>query len=174
MVGAPARLLNPTSAVRELLDELGVYEQLRHARRKGKRSHQRSGGQRTEPEPPRPGSAWPARPSQQLPGVQPQRRLKPKQLRRLIRAYRLGASVPMLVRRFEVHSTTVARHLERAGVASRGNVRKLTDELVAEASVLHEVGWSFKRLGECYGVNAETVRREVKSFGKASTATEGS
>ncbi len=164
--GRTRAALETRTEVVDLLEDLGVYAQVRAARRSRRRSHQKGGGRRAEPEPPPSGSAWPARPRQQLPEVQHQHRLKPEQVRRLIRAYRLDASVPRLVKRFEVHSTTVARHLELAGVARRGNVRKLTEGQVQPAGTIYRSGGvSLAELGRRFGVSAEAMRQEFKKAG---------
>lgn len=161
VVGAPARLLNTRTEVVGLLEDLGVYAQVRAARRSRRRSHQKGGGRRGEPAPAPPGSDRPPRARLALPTLQRQHRLGPAEVRQLAVAYRRGSTVALLARQFEVHPNTVLDHLKRAGVARRPCVRKLTDELVAQAAALHEAGWSYKQLGQRYHVDAETVRKEV-------------
>jgi hypothetical protein len=86
----------------------------------------------------------------------------------LAEAYRQGATVPELARRYNINRTTVLDHLERQGVQRRPNVRKMTDDLVRQAIVLYNEGWSYDRLGEHLGISAETIRRELKQAGVVS------
>ena len=117
------------------------------------------------------GSDWPPRVRPELPAVQRQHRLGPDEVHQLVVAYRRGSAVAVLAGRFEVHPNTVLDHLKRAGVARRPCVRKLTDELLAQAAALHEAGWSYKRLGELYQVDGETVRKEVRRLNQGGPTT---
>jgi hypothetical protein len=57
----------------------------------------------------------------------------------------------------------VAQVLQVAGVPTRQ--RGLSPTQLAEAVALYDEGWSLARLGERYGVNAETVRASLKRSG---------
>ncbi len=96
---------------------------------------------------------------------QEQRRLDSAQVRDLVAAYLAGVSVPQLSERYEIHRTTVVAHLDRLGVARRGNQCKLTDEDVREAVRLYQRGWSTLRLGQHFNVNPETARKALHRAG---------
>jgi hypothetical protein len=64
-----------------------------------------------------------------------------------------------------VHRATVFEHLARQGIHPQRNLRKLSDEHVTAAVELYESGWSLKKLGTEYGVDAETVRQAFKRAG---------
>lgn len=66
-----------------------------------------------------------------------------------------------LAAEFTLHRTTVAAHLKQAAVKLRR--QGLTDTDVAVALALHQEGWSYKRLGEKFACDAETVRQRLKS-----------
>lgn len=53
-------------------------------------------------------------------------------------------------------------HLRREGVQTRRKVRKLDDELVSRAAREYAEGRTLAELGERYGVDAETLRREFE------------
>ena len=97
--------------------------------------------------------------------VQVQNRLSGPEADRLVQAYLAGSSVRLLAAEFEVNRHTVSAHLERHGVARRGQKQKLTDEQVPEAIDLYASGWSLVRVGEHFDVNAETVRRALRAAG---------
>ena len=65
-----------------------------------------------------------------------------------------------LAKRWGVHRTTVAAHLQRAGVALRR--QGLSDQQLGEAVHLYDHGWSLQRLAERFGCDAETVRSYLK------------
>jgi predicted DNA-binding protein YlxM (UPF0122 family) len=74
-------------------------------------------------------------------------------------------SVKRLAELYEIHRTTVLDHLKRAGVPTRPNRRKLTDEQVKEAARLYQGGLSLKAVGQRFGVDAQTVRKKLKKAG---------
>lgn len=96
--------------------------------------------------------------------VRENRILSPDEVAELVEAYRRGAGVRELARRYGVHRHTVDRHLERAGVVKRPMV-KMTPEVVARARKLYEQGWSTQRLGPELGVSASTVYKALKRDG---------
>lgn len=112
------RLSNPSPLIRKLLGQLETLP----TDDRPECSEQLFDGQRAE--------------SSRTPRtLQVQRRLTAEVVAELAAAYQAGATVPELVKRFQVHRTTVLAHLERQGVPRRPNHGKLTDEQVAEAAV---------------------------------------
>ena len=67
--------------------------------------------------------------------VRENRILTPGEVAEVVEAYRRGAGVRELARRYGVHRHTVDRHLERAGVVKRPAV-KVTPRVVARAREL--------------------------------------
>lgn len=65
-----------------------------------------------------------------------------------------------LAGRFGIHRTTVAEHLRRQAVARRRP--GLTDRELDQARTLRMEGWSYQRLGERFGCDAETVRQRLR------------
>jgi AraC-like DNA-binding protein len=91
--------------------------------------------------------------------VQVQRRLSPAGTQELIAAYRQGAGVKELARRFGIHRETVAAIIDRAGLAPR--TRGLSEYQINDAARLYAEGWSLGRLGEKFGVDGTTVWRAL-------------
>lgn len=85
-----------------------------------------------------------------------QRRLTYDQVAQLVAEYQAGADMRELAVRWQVHGTTVAGHLRRAGVELRR--QGLSEEQLTEAVRLYGEGWSLQRLAERYVCDAETVR----------------
>ena len=83
-------------------------------------------------------------------------RLTGAQLDRLVEGYLAGKSVYELGRQFGIARQTVSEHLHRHGVPMR--MRGLDDALRSEITRLRDEGWSLKRLGDRFGVDASTVR----------------
>ena len=102
-----------------------------------------------------------------------QRRLSMSQVDDLVASYRSGRSLRELSTEFHVHRGTVTAHLERRGVLRRSNLRKLTDENVAKASLRYEAGQSLVVVGKAFGVSAETVRKELRRAGLTIRARRG-
>jgi hypothetical protein len=75
----------------------------------------------------------------------------------LIDAYRAGAKIKDLARRFDVHRTTVTSLLCRHGIERRPV--GLSPDQARDAARLYGDGWSPARLGEKFGVDDMTVRR---------------
>ncbi len=102
--------------------------------------------------------------SPSVPSARPvQRRLTANQVVELVAEYQAGADMRELAVRWQVHRTTVAGHLRRAGVELRR--QGLTEEHLDEAVRLYSEGWSLQRLAERYGCDAETVRSYVRRSG---------
>lgn len=99
------------------------------------------------------------------PPQQVQNRLSGQDVDRLVEAYLTGASVQVLAVEFKIDRHTVSAHLERHGIARRVQEQKLTDRQLPEVIDLYASGWSLVRVGDHFGVNAETVRRALLSAG---------
>ncbi len=89
-----------------------------------------------------------------------QRRLTHDQAAELVAEYQAGADMKELAKRWDLHRTTVAGHLRRAGVELRR--QGLLTEQLSEGAQLYVEGWSLQRLAERYGCDAETVRTSLK------------
>jgi DNA-binding transcriptional regulator LsrR (DeoR family) len=77
-------------------------------------------------------------------------------------------TVDELAERYQLHRTTVMRHLSTAGIETRRIARKLTDDQVRHAAQrYHQEGLSLEELAEAFAVNSETIRREFIKAGVA-------
>ena len=94
-----------------------------------------------------------------------QRRLASTEIEQLIHLYRRGASIDALAPRYEVHRTTVIHQLDRAGIARRRVVRKMTDESVALAAAGYEQGASLALVARELGVHQRTLARGFRRAG---------
>lgn len=94
---------------------------------------------------------------------QHQRRLDPDEVAQLVAEYEAGDDMTVLAKTWSLHRTTVALHLQRAGVALRR--QGLNPTQIDQAVRLYAEGWSCLRLGERFGCSAETVRQELKRHG---------
>ena len=94
-----------------------------------------------------------------------QRRLSRAEVEQLIHRYGEGASIDGLARRFAVHRTTVSYHLDRARIARRRVVRKMTGESVARAAARYEQGASLAVVASEFGVHQRTLARELRRAG---------
>lgn len=100
---------------------------------------------------------------------QAQRRLTPEQMAQLAAEYEAGDSMKALAARWQLHRTTVAEHLRRAGVKLRR--LGIPPERVVEVAQLYVEGWSCQRLAERYGCDDETVRQALKRTASGSVGT---
>lgn len=89
-----------------------------------------------------------------------QRRLPHSEVERLVRTYVDGRSIDDLARNFGVHRTTVIRHLDESGISRRKVVRRMNDDLVAQAKTRYESGVSLARVAREFSVSPGTLRRE--------------
>ncbi len=110
-----------------------------------------------------PSLSEPSGPPAEAPAPPVQRRLTADQAAELVAEYQAGADMRELAVRWQVHRTTVAGHLRRAGVELRR--QGLSEEQLGEAVTLYSEGWSLQRLAECYGCDAETVRSYLRQAG---------
>ncbi len=86
---------------------------------------------------------------------QAQRRLSSAELEALIAEYEAGARVCELAKVYDLHRTTVARHVARAGKTRP----IMTDAQIDEAVRLYGDGWTLHNVGQHLGVADQTVRR---------------
>jgi uncharacterized protein (DUF433 family) len=77
--------------------------------------------------------------------------------------YQAGADMAVLAHDWNLHRTTVAALLRRAGIELRR--QGIPGDRLQEAVTLYGQGWSCQRLGERYGCAAETVRQALKDAG---------
>lgn len=92
-----------------------------------------------------------------------QNRLHAEQQAALVQEYVVGSSIKDLAAKFQVHRTTATAILSRAQVDMRQ--RGLTAEQTPQAALLYEQGWSLAKVGSHLGVNAETIRKTLRSVG---------
>jgi DNA-binding transcriptional regulator LsrR (DeoR family) len=86
---------------------------------------------------------------------QAQRRLAPADLGALIAEYEAGARVSELAKVYDLHRTTVAKHVARAGKTRP----VMTETQIDEAVRLYGDGWTLHNVGQQLGVGDQTVRR---------------
>ena len=89
------------------------------------------------------------------PRTQAQRRLPRDEVDRLVDEYHRGASVTQLASEFEIHRTTVTRHLDRHGVTKHRD--GLDAEQVRRAVELYAEGSSLATIAEHLGVYPSTI-----------------
>jgi len=86
---------------------------------------------------------------------QAQRRLSPAELEALIAEYEAGARICELAKVYDLHRTTVAGHVARAGKTRP----VMTDAQIDEAVRLYGEGWTLHNVGQHIGVADQTIRR---------------
>lgn len=86
---------------------------------------------------------------------QAQRRLAPAELEALIAEYEAGARVCELAKVYDLHRTTVARHVARAGKTRP----IMTEAQIDEAVRLYRDGWTLHNIGQHLAVADQTIRR---------------
>jgi hypothetical protein len=94
---------------------------------------------------------------------QKQRRLAADEVSQVLQRYQAGETANILAQAFDVHRTTIVRHLESAGLQTR--YRILGEEDLAEARRLYEQGRSLASLGEHFGVATRTVLNAFQQAG---------
>lgn len=94
------------------------------------------------------------------------KRLSEAETTELVTAYRQGASVYELGRRFGIHRTTVSEHLHRAGVPTR-TVRLvvLNDEDRERALDAARAGMSVRRIATLVGATERVIARTLDEAG---------
>ena len=83
--------------------------------------------------------------------------LREEESARLVQGYREGKTTYELGQEFGIHRSTVSVILKRCGVELR--MHGLDESARPEIARLREDGWSYARLGQRFGVGAETLRR---------------
>jgi DNA-binding transcriptional regulator LsrR (DeoR family) len=86
---------------------------------------------------------------------QAQRRLVPAELEALNAEHEAGARVCELAKIYDLHRTTVARHVARAGKTRP----VMTEAQIDEAVVLYRDGWTLHNVGQRLGVADQMIRR---------------
>jgi hypothetical protein len=94
-----------------------------------------------------------------------QRRLTPSDANEICASYINGTSIDEIARTYGVHRTTIMTHLDRRGVPRRRIVRKLTDDLVADAAVMYRDGQSLVTVADAFNVDTRTLAREFRKAG---------
>jgi DNA-binding transcriptional ArsR family regulator len=94
---------------------------------------------------------------------QKQRRLAADEVSEVLQRYQAGETANALAQAFDVHRTTIVRHLEAAEVSTR--YRILSEADLAEARRMYERGWSLARLGGHFGVATRTVLNAFQRVG---------
>jgi AraC-like DNA-binding protein len=79
----------------------------------------------------------------------------------IVSEYQAGSSVYELAGQFGCHRQTVSRHLKSRGVQMRGTA--LGKKQLEEAERLHASGLSLTKVAEHIGVDATTVRRQLRA-----------
>jgi transposase len=103
------------------------------------------------------------RPPDRSPKRQAQKRCCKTETAELVAAYRTGAKQSELAERFGIRRGTVRDILVREGVAIRP--RNLSTEVLAEAVLLYESGWSVAKIGDKLGRDGTTVWRGLQAMG---------
>jgi AraC-like DNA-binding protein len=91
------------------------------------------------------------------------RQLRPADIGELIQKYQAGESMNALARLYKLHRTTVAGHLQKAGITPR-NVT-ISDKQVSRAVELYESGLSLAAVGKKLGFNDTTIHTHLKRRG---------
>jgi DNA-binding transcriptional regulator LsrR (DeoR family) len=91
------------------------------------------------------------------------RRLTQDQIEELEQGYRSGSTLSSLGEHFGLNRKTLAKALERRGVARR--YRLMTDAGLMEARVAYESGQTLAEIGQDLGVSRDTVRRALLKDG---------
>lgn len=86
---------------------------------------------------------------------QAQRRLSPAEMEALVADYEAGARICELAQVYDVHRTTVARHVARAGKTRP----VMTDAQIDESVRLYREGRTLHNVGQRLGVADQTIRR---------------
>jgi DNA-binding transcriptional regulator LsrR (DeoR family) len=86
---------------------------------------------------------------------QAQRRLAPAEREALIADYEAGARIGELAKVYDLHRTTVAKHVARAGKTRP----VMTEPQIDEAVALYRDGWTLHNVAQRLGVADQTIRR---------------
>lgn len=136
---------------------MGLLGALSHPCREAQRLLELAKGWPSDPQPCRAQRQVRSRPARTA------RRLAAPDLDHLVTAYRDGATVYELARRFCIHRTTVGKHLRARGVDT--TPPGLAPDDVSAAAELYRQGWSLARIAGKYGIAADTVRTRLLETG---------
>lgn len=89
--------------------------------------------------------------------------LRPDEVDDLVAGYQAGASVGCLARQFNIHRSTVGRHLQARGINTR--TPGLQPDQVATAVDLYRAGWSLMKIAVKLEASATTIRRYLAITG---------
>ena len=89
----------------------------------------------------------------------------PHRHRRLIAAYRAGASINELAHRYRLHRTTVAATLDRHHVERHHSQGAWTSKTLAAAADLYATGLSLAAVAARYGIDPQTVANRFHRAG---------
>jgi hypothetical protein len=100
------------------------------------------------------------------PSTQLQRRLTPSDVDDICANYAKGKSIDQLAQDYGIHRTTIITHLQNQGVPRRRILRKMTDDLAADAAVMYLDGHSLaSTVAEAFNVDTRTLGREFRKAG---------
>lgn len=89
------------------------------------------------------------------------RRLSAAQLATMRAEYERGEDSPVLAQRYGISENGVLAHLQRCGVPRRHG--KVSAEDIVEMARLREAGWTYRQIGEKYGLTRRSVSRRLGS-----------
>lgn len=87
------------------------------------------------------------------------RRLSSAQLASMRAEYERGEDSPLLAQRYGISENSVLAQLERCGVPRRHG--RVSAEDVVEMARLREAGWTYRRIGERFGLTRRSVSRRL-------------
>ena len=91
------------------------------------------------------------------------RQLRPAEIDQLVEAFMTGKSVQELATRFEVHRSTIGRHLRERGVDTQPYA--LRPEDAHTAADLYRAGWTVPQVAKHYSIGNETARARIVAEG---------
>jgi len=74
--------------------------------------------------------------------------------------YQAGDDMRVLAKRWDVHRSTIATHLKRAGICLRR--KGLSEAQVIKSIELYAKGWSCQRLAEQFGCDDGTIWQALR------------
>lgn len=109
-----------------------------------------------------------AAPNQQIKRA---RQLRPEELLDLTARYEAGASMNELSKVFEIHRTTISKHLTEMGAPVRD--ARISPAQVEDARQLYDGGMSLADIGTRLGFNGGTIHNHLRKAGVAMRDTHG-
>jgi hypothetical protein len=89
------------------------------------------------------------------------RRLPADELAQIIEEYQAGIGATTLARVHGISENGLRGHLTRCGIAIRP-LGKVTEDAVAEMARLRVAGWTYKAIGERFGITRSAVSLRLK------------